>query len=111
MTHDAAWYLKQYHLRWGSLVYDGPGCSRPAADHAFSVPGFVDDLIEKLHIERKLEKLTSWQRKIAKMRIEGYDYQSIADEYDCSRESVNQALVKARKRLSGPGLTIEELRQ
>ena len=100
MIHDAEWYLSEYHLRWGSLVYDGPGANRPIDINAFSIPGFDNELIEELGIEEMLENLTSWQRGIAEMRIEGYDHQSIADVYDCSRESVNQALIKTRRKLN-----------
>ncbi len=101
MEHDTEWYLEQYHQAWGALVYDGSIQSKP---HIFSVPRFDNDLIEQLYCEEMIGVLTSRQVKVVMMRIEGFDHKTIAKECKCSCESVNQALVKARKRLKGTSL-------
>lgn len=104
--HDSEWYLEQYHETWGALVFDGPVESRPIDPYIFSIPGFDKELIETMYCEEMLKVLTGRQRAMALMRIEGYEQNKIAVAFGCSRNAVNQVLIKARKRLKGTSLRL-----
>lgn len=102
--NTSEWYLQQYHHNFGHFVYDGSQKSSPIEDNPTSTPSFEPALISRLYCDEMLRVVTRRQRVFILMKMEGYTKPDIAELTDCKTETVNQEIMKAKKRLRGTSL-------
>jgi len=98
--HTKEWFLEQYHTVFGGLVYDKYSQAYPVDGVGGIAPSHENEIIEKIYCEQMISLLsTDWQKKVVRLRLDGYDNATIAEMEGCGYGSVSQALRQARKRL------------
>lgn len=98
------WYMKYYHLYFGTLIYDGPVENNPIDPLAFAQSGFDSILIENIYCQQILAFLSPLQRKVALLRSQGYSVRDIAEMRGCSCQNIQRAISHTRQRLRNKGI-------